>query len=328
MTGSLLEIERLSVSFGGLRVLDDIDLKLAPGDRLGLVGESGSGKSTLGLAILGLLVDTASVSGTIRFAGAALPIGDDRAMSAIRGGRIGFVYQDPMGGFSPIHTVGRHMHHAIAAAEPDISRRAARERAAALLAEVEIRDSAARLDDYPHQFSGGMLQRIMIASALAGNPQLLIADEPTTALDATTQANVLRLLDRIASARGMAVILITHDLGVVGRFCGDLAVLYCGNLVSLTTVARAMANPVHPYTRGLLDARPRLDEKPARLRTIGGVLPRAGAAGGGCAFEPRCALGRGVAICRNERPLLLANRSGDRVACHLAGAESEVAASC
>lgn len=324
MTGPLLEIERLDVAFGNQRVLSDINLTLEAGDQLGVVGESGSGKSTLGLAILGLLAGSAVVSGKIRFAGTELSLTDERAMSSIRGSRIGFIYQDPMGGFSPIHTIGRQMHHAIAAAEPGISKRAARERATRLLEEVEIRDAAHRLDDFPYQFSGGMLQRITIASSLAGNPELLVADEPTTALDATTQANVLQLLHRIVKARNMAVILITHDLGVIGRSCRDLAVLYCGNLLSLTSVVRAMKEPAHPYTRGLLEARPRFNEKPARLRTIGGALPGVRAPENGCVFEPRCPVGNGATICQSERPLLMDGNAGDRIACHFACMAAEM----
>lgn len=316
MTAPVLEISGLSVCYRDFHALKDVSLSLFPGDRLGLVGESGSGKSTLGLAILGLLPPVAETTGTIRFRGAAMPYTDDRAMSAIRGRHVGFVFQDPMGGFSPIHTIGRHLNDAIVSANPGIGRQAALDRALNLLEEMEIRDPAARLSQYPHQLSGGMLQRVMIATALAGNPDILIADEPTTALDATTQAAILKLLDRITQNRNMATILITHDLGVVSHFCCDLAVMYFGRVVSLSSVARALSEPSHPYTAALLRARPRLDEKPARLRTIGGGLPSQSEQSQGCTFEPRCEIGHGKPLCKREEPQIRPLLYGDRVACH------------
>ncbi len=272
MSAPLLDIRGLSVSFGATRALAGIDLALERGTRLGLVGESGSGKSTLGLAVLGLLPAEATCSGEVRFEGAPLPVADDRAMTRIRGHRIGFIYQDPMSAFSPVHTIGTHLVRALRAVRPGISRRAAEARAVALLEEVDITRPRERLAHYPHEYSGGMLQRVMIAAALVGDPDLLIADEPTTALDVTTQALVLRMLDRVVDSRGMSFILVSHDLGVVAEACREVAVMYGGKLIQRVAIAR-LAAEAHPYTRALLEARPSFGKRGQRLATVADFLP-------------------------------------------------------
>lgn len=272
MTQPLLEIENLRVRFGSFEALRGVSLAIAPGARLGLVGESGSGKSTLGLGVLGLLAASARCEGSVRFQGTPLPWHDDRAMTALRGGRIGFVAQDPMASFSPVHSIGTHLIRAYRAAHPGSSRAQARRAVIERMEEVEIPNAAERLGHYPHEYSGGMRQRVMIAASLVGNPNLLIADEPTTALDVTTQKAVLDMINRVVEARGMGLILITHDLGVVAEACSEVAVMYQGQLLQHSPLARLEAE-AHPYTNALLQARPRPGMRGQRLPTIAGMLP-------------------------------------------------------
>lgn len=269
---ALLDVQNLSVRFGQTTALNDISLALPPGGRMGLVGESGSGKSTLGLATLGLLPPSAQCTGQVRFQGRPIPWSNDRAMTALRGRAIGFVHQDPMGAFSPVHTIGTHLIRAYRAANPGSSRSEARKAAIDRLNEVEITQAEARLHHYPHEYSGGMRQRVMIAAALISGPDLLIADEPTTALDVTTQAAVLRVLDEVIKARGMGLMLITHDLGVVAELCSDITVMYRGTLIQQLPVAD-LSNRAHPYTNALLQARPQPGHHGARLPTIADLLP-------------------------------------------------------
>ncbi|MDE0308053.1 MAG: ABC transporter ATP-binding protein [Albidovulum sp.] len=269
---ALLEIKELSVRFGTTAALRSISFNFAAGAQLVIVGESGSGKSTLGLSILGLLPRTAEVIGKVRFRGAELPVEDDRAMNRIRGDSIGFIHQDPMSAFSPVHTIGTHLFRAFRANHPGSTRREAEAAAIRLLDEVQISRARERLDHYPHQYSGGMLQRVMIAAALIGNPALLIADEPTTALDATTQASVLRVLANSVSDRGMSLMLITHDLGVVAEVATDVAVMYGGRLIQYLPIADLPA-AAHPYTQALLKARPSFGRRGHRLPTIADLLP-------------------------------------------------------
>lgn len=269
---TLLDIRNLKVCFGSFTAIEDFSLRLEKGGRLGLVGESGSGKSTLGLAILGLLPETAKYEGTVNFSGSPLPWHKDHAMTKIRGAQIGFVHQDPMSAFSPVHTIGKHLTRAYKAAHPNCSKHEAKSAAIALLEEVEITKAAERLNHYPHEYSGGMLQRVMIAASLVGNPALLIADEPTTALDVTTQAAVLRVMDRVVETRGMSLILITHDLGVVAEACTEVAVMYRGQLLQHSAINR-LHDAAHPYTKALLKARPHNGIRSGRLPTITDMLP-------------------------------------------------------
>lgn len=269
---ALLALDRLGVRFADVPALRGVSLSLGPKARLGIVGESGSGKSTLGLAVLGLLPPAATQSGEVRFRGAPLPWRDDAAMSRIRGSDIGFVHQDPMSAFSPVHTIGKHLIRAYRAARPGSSKSEARAAAIRLLDEVQISQARDRLGHYPHEYSGGMLQRVMIAAALMGDPVLLIADEPTTALDATTQAAVLKTIAAIVDDRDMALILITHDLGVVAEACLEVAVLFGGKLIQHVPVADLPA-AAHPYTKALLEARPVFGMRGKRLPTLADFLP-------------------------------------------------------
>lgn len=268
----LLDVKELGVRFGAVTALDNITLSLPEGARLGIVGESGSGKSTLGLATLGLLPNSAACVGDVYFKGQPIPWHDDTKMAALRGSAIGFVHQDPISAFSPVHTIGTHLMRAYLAAHPGAARAKARQAAVDRLDEVEITEAKSRLSHYPHEYSGGMLQRVMIAAALIGNPDLLIADEPTTALDVTTQAAVLKVVDQIIKARGMGLMLITHDLGVVAEICSDVAVMYRGSLVQQVAVADIHSD-AHPYTNALLQARPRPGLRGSRLPTITELLP-------------------------------------------------------
>lgn len=270
---ALLDIRDLRVSFGNVQALKGVSLSIPAGARLGLVGESGSGKSTLGLAVLGLLPSTATTSGSVTFQGQPVPWTNETAMTRLRGSQIGFVHQDPMSAFSPVHTIGAHMIRALRATRPELSKRAARTRAIELLEEVEITRAPERLDHYPHEYSGGMLQRVMIAAALVGDPAMIIADEPTTALDVTTQAAVLRLLNQIVEARKTGVILVSHDLGVVAEACDEVAVMYGGKLIQHIPMSD-IHTQAHPYTQALLEARPTFGKRGQRLSTIADFLPK------------------------------------------------------
>ena len=292
----LLEVRDLRVSFpaaGGRTIhpVDGVDFSLERGRTLALVGESGCGKSLTGLALLRLVpppgrVDASSV---IRLEGMDLMSLDEAAMRAVRGGRIGMVFQDPMTSLNPVLTAGDQIAEAVRAHRP-ATRQEARARAAALLGEVGIADPARRLDEYPHQLSGGMRQRVMIAIALAAEPDIIIADEPTTALDVTVQAQILELLDRLRVERGMAVLLITHDLGVVAGRADDMCVMYAGQIVERASTRQVFDGPAHPYTRGLFGSVPTITGPRERLKPISGSVPPASAWPSGCRFAPRCPL--------------------------------------
>lgn len=269
---ALLNVQDLSVRFGRVTALNNISLSLQNGARMGVVGESGSGKSTLGLATLGLLPSTAECTGEVLFKGQSIPWHNDTEMTALRGSAIGFVHQDPMSAFSPVHTIGTHLMRAYRTAHPGSSKADARKAAIERLDEVEITDAKSRLNHYPHEYSGGMRQRVMIAASLIGNPDFLIADEPTTALDVTTQAAVLRVIDQVIKSRGMGLMLITHDLGVVAEVCTEIAVMYRGSLIQHIPVAD-IHQKAHPYTDALLKARPRPGLSDKRLPTIAELLP-------------------------------------------------------
>jgi oligopeptide/dipeptide ABC transporter ATP-binding protein len=290
---SLLEVKDLRVSFpypgGAVHPVDGVSFTLDRGETLALVGESGSGKSLTSLALLRLVpapgtVDPGSV---VRLGDTDIGTLDERGLRAIRGRRIGMIFQDPMTSLNPVLTVGDQITEAIHA-HFKISRSDARARAAALLQEVGIPDPAARLDSYPHQLSGGMRQRVMISIALAAEPELLIADEPTTALDVTVQAQILEVLDRLRTARGMAVLLITHDLGVVAGRADRVAVMYAGQIVEEATTRELFARPAHPYTQGLFASVPRIGGERRRLTPIAGTVPPPSAWPSGCRFRTRC----------------------------------------
>jgi oligopeptide/dipeptide ABC transporter ATP-binding protein len=308
---SLLEIDRLSVSFGAVSALSDVSLSVEQGEILGLAGESGCGKSTLGLAVLGLLPPAARVTGSIRLEERTLTGLSEGELRALRGREIGLIVQDPMTALDPCFSVGSQLRDALAA-HGSYSRRELAERSVALLGEVGIPDAAARQRDVPSKFSGGMRQRAVIAMALANDPGLLIADEPTTALDVTIQAQVLALLDDLRTRRGAAIVLISHDLGVLSQVCDRVAILYAGQLVEIGSAANVLRAPRHPYTQALVEAVPSPDHAPGSLVTVGGRVPDLADPPPGCRFVERCPYA--FAPC-NTRPALDVVEDDHRVAC-------------
>lgn len=285
----LVSIQGLSVAFNGVLVLRGVDLTLQKGEALGLVGESGSGKSVTWLAALGLLPRYANVSGSVRLDGREILGAPASQLDQVRGGRVAMIFQDPASALNPVLTIRKQLCEALAL-HRDLSGEAVRAEALRLLNIVGIPDAARRLSAYPHEFSGGQVQRIMIAMALAGNPDLLIADEPTTALDATIQAQILELLSTIRREMSMAMVLISHDLGVVAENCDRVAVMYAGRIVEQAPANQLFADPVHPYAQGLIGALPPLDGPRRRLTAIPGTVPDPAHMPDGCAFAPRCAL--------------------------------------
>jgi peptide/nickel transport system ATP-binding protein/oligopeptide transport system ATP-binding protein len=290
---SLLSVSDLRVSFvteaGRVQAVDGVSFAVAPGEVLAIVGESGSGKSVTAQTIVGLTKSPNSrIEGSVQLGGAELTEASERELRAVRGERVGMVFQDPMTSFNPVYRIGAQIAEAIRA-HRDASAEAAHERAIELLDSVDIPNAAQRVDDYPHEFSGGMRQRAMIAMALALEPELLIADEPTTALDVTVQAQVLALLGRLNRERGLATILITHDLGVVAEVADRVLVMYAGRVVEEGTLDEIFYDPQHPYTWGLLGSLTRMDRpRPERLPQIGGAPPSLLNLPAGCSFRPRC----------------------------------------
>jgi peptide/nickel transport system ATP-binding protein len=289
----LIEIKDLRVLFHGddgrtTHAVDSVDLSVANGATLGLVGESGCGKSVTSLAIMGLLSkQSADVSGSIRFDGFDLLEASDETLRDLRGDRLAMIFQEPMTSLNPSFTIGDQIIETILRHRGG-SRRQARERAIELLRRVHIPSPEKRIDEYPHKLSGGMRQRVMIAMALACDPKLLIADEPTTALDVTLQAQILDLMRELKAASGAAIILITHDLGVVAEVCDEVAVMYAGEIVERASVGELFASPQHPYTVGLLGSIPRLGRRTAHLATIEGMVPDMAKPPSGCRFAARC----------------------------------------
>lgn len=317
MSGPLLSVEELRVEFGAggssLVALDGVSFTIGAGEILGVVGESGAGKSLTGAALLGLIDPPGRVvAGRMRFNGALVDLRGD-GMVALRGRHIGAIFQDPLTALDPLFTVGQQLVETLRTHLP-ISAREARVRAAALLQETGIAGAEARLDQYPHQFSGGMRQRVVIALALAAQPQLIIADEPTTALDVSIQSQVIALLKRLCRDRGLAVMLITHDMGVIAQACDRVAVMYAGRVVEIGPVRSIVHAPAHPYTRGLMAAIPSVKAPRNRLQQIDGAMPRLDAIPVGCAFHPRCP--EAFAPCGAARPELL-DAAETRAACWL-----------
>jgi oligopeptide transport system ATP-binding protein len=304
----LLSIRDLSVSFrsprGKVRAVQSLSFDLSAGETLAIVGESGSGKSVTALSLLRLIPDPPGRidGGEILFEGRDLLKLDQAGIRAIRGDRIAMIFQEPMSSLNPVLTVGTQVGEPIRLHRGE-AWSAALEQAKALLQKVAIPDAASRLSSYPHQYSGGMRQRVMIAMALACRPQLIIADEPTTALDVTVQAQILAILKQLTKEANSALILITHDLGVVARYADRVAVMYGGRIVEMAPARELYARPRHPYTRGLMDSVPRLDDADdKRLVPIDGQPPDLAQLPEGCAFAPRCR--HALARCRAERPLL------------------------
>jgi len=293
MAAPLLAIENLRVVFHGDRgrrtvAVDGVDLSLARGSTLGIVGESGCGKSVTSLAVMGLLPKaSAQVSGSVTFDGIGLLDLPDRKLRDLRGDRIAMIFQEPMTSLNPSYTIGEQIVEVLVR-HRDMNEREAREKAIALLKRAGIPSPVERIDDYPHKLSGGMRQRAMIAIALACDPELLIADEPTTALDVTIQAQILDLMRDLKRTSDAAIILITHDLGVVAEVCDEVAVMYAGEIVERAPAEALFENPEHPYTVGLLASIPRIDQRTEKLAAIEGVLPDMTDPPVGCRFAARC----------------------------------------
>jgi len=303
----LLEIEGLKVVFRGdgrvTHAVDMVDLTVSHGMTLGLVGESGCGKSVTSLAVMGLLSKTsAEIEGRVRFDGVDLLALPDRDLRDLRGDRLAMIFQEPMTALNPSYTIGEQIIEAIVR-HRGVSRRQARARAIAMLRRVRIQAPERRIDDYPHRLSGGMRQRVMIAMALACEPELLIADEPTTALDVTIQAEILDVLRELKASTLSAVILITHDLGVVAEICDEVAVMYAGEIVERAPVEGVFERPAHPYTVGLIGSIPRLDRAVEHLATVRGRVPNMAALPQGCRFAPRCPFA--AEICMHAPPPLV-----------------------
>jgi peptide/nickel transport system ATP-binding protein len=318
MTQALLSVRNLRVEFptrrGTLVAVDDVSFDIMPGEVLGVVGESGAGKSLTGTAIIGLLEPPGRIgAGEIRLKGERIDDLPPERMRRIRGRRIGMVFQDPLTSLNPLYRIGDQLSETIAT-HTRMDATNARKRALALLSEVGIPAPEGRIDNYPHQFSGGMRQRVVLALALAANPELIIADEPTTALDVSVQAQIIALLKRLCRDHGTAVMLITHDMGVIAETADRVAVMYAGRIVEIGAVRAVVKSPLHPYTIGLMGSIPKPDADIARLTQIPGTMPRLTAMPGGCAFHPRCP--RAFAPCPAERPDLKPHGSA-QVACWL-----------
>ena len=324
---TLLQVNNLIVEFpnrrGTLRALDDISFDIAPGEILGVVGESGAGKSLTGAAIIGLLEPPGRVaSGQILLEGQRIDNLPYEKMRHIRGRKIGAIFQDPLTSLNPLYTIGRQLRETIQT-HLHVDDNEARRRAISLLEDTGIPAAAERIDHYPHQFSGGMRQRVVIALALAAEPKLIVADEPTTALDVSIQAQIIQLLKRICKDRGAAVMLITHDMGVIAETCDRVAVMYAGRIAEIGPVHEVINQPAHPYTMGLMAAIPDMEVERERLNQIDGAMPRLNAIPRGCAYNPRCP--RAFERCTVERPDLL-YAGATRAACWLHDAQVGVAA--
>ncbi len=309
---SLLDVTDLSVEFpirrGVLHALDRVSFSIAPGEILGVVGESGAGKSLTGAAIIGLLEPPGRVSGgSVSLEGRRIDRLSAEQMRRIRGRQIGAIFQDPLTTLNPLYTVGRQLVETMQT-HLALSDRDARARAVQWLQDVGIPGAADRVDAYPHEFSGGMRQRVVIALALCAEPKLVIADEPTTALDVSIQAQVIALLRRLAREHGTAVMLVTHDMGVIAETCDRVAVMYAGRVIEIGSVAAVVHRAAHPYTAGLMASIPVLGHRVERLAQIDGAMPRLGAMPPGCPYHPRCP--RVFDRCRTDRPELMPAKEG------------------
>jgi len=305
----LLQLEHLRVEFpsrhGTLTAVDDVSFEIAEGEVLGVVGESGAGKSITGAAIIGLIEPPGRIAGgRVLFEGERIDDLPYEKLRRIRGKRIGTIFQDPLTSLNPLYSIGRQLIESILT-HTALAPREARRRAIDLLAEVGIPSPAQRIDHYPHQFSGGMRQRVVIALALCANPRLVIADEPTTALDVSIQAQIIALLKKLCREHGTAVMLITHDMGVIAETADRVAVMYAGRVVEVGPLREVVKHPRHPYTVGLMGSIPTLRGTRARLAQIDGSMPRLNRIPPGCAFHPRCP--RAFERCEHERPELMSD---------------------
>ena len=316
-TDPILSVRALTATFrlGGQRLpaVDGVSFDVMPGEVMGLVGESGSGKSVTLRALTRLLPEGAEIDGRVMWRGRDLVTTPERALRSVRGGQISMIFQEPMTALNPVLPVRVQIEENLRA-HTDLDAAGRRRRARALLDLVGIPDAARRLDEYPHQFSGGMRQRVMIAIALASAPELLLADEPTTALDVTIQDQILNLILDLRDELGMTVILVTHDLGVVAATCDRMAVMYAGRVIEQGAVGEVLSGPAHAYTLGLLGSVPRAGTERMPLQSIEGTPPGLGTIPPGCAFAPRCAFASD--LCRHTVPALAPAGSGRLVACH------------
>ena len=318
MADPLLKVEHLRVEFptrrGTLVAVDDISFDIAPGEVLGVVGESGAGKSLTGMSIIGLLEPPGRIAaGAISLEGRRIDNLPYEEMRKIRGRHIGAIFQDPLTSLNPLYTIGRQLIETIQT-HSDVRAQAARARAVELLKEVGIPAAEERVDHYPHQFSGGMRQRVVIALALSANPRLIVADEPTTALDVSIQAQIIALIKRLCREHGTAVMLVTHDMGVIADTADRVAVMYAGRIVEIGPVRDVIKAARHPYTVGLMGSIPTVGQHAERLAQIEGSMPRLNAIPPGCAFNPRCP--KVMERCRRDRPELGAVEK-TRAACWL-----------
>ena len=326
MSFNLLDVKNLVVEFptrrGILTAVDNVSFDLARGEVLGLVGESGAGKSITGSAIIGLIEPPGRIAtGTVHLAGRRIDNLPSEKMRRIRGDKIGMVFQDPLTSLNPLYTVAEQLVETILT-HKDISKKQARDRASGLLDEVGIPAADLRIDDYPHQFSGGMRQRVVIALALCADPELIIADEPTTALDVSVQSQIVSVLKKMCSEHGASVILITHDMGVIAEAADRVAVLYSGRMAEIGPVRDVIKHPQHPYTKGLMGSIPTITQEGDRLTQIPGSMPRLTDRPPGCAFAPRCEMA--MDVCRQSHPEEK-DVGTARVACHLFRKEEAVA---
>ncbi|ERK13816.1 Oligopeptide transport ATP-binding protein OppD [Pantoea sp. AS-PWVM4] len=316
-TSPLLEVNQLNTlihtSRGSLRAIQEVSFNLLPGEILGLVGESGSGKSVTLRSLLRLMPSSAEVSGSVKWQGREISTMKAAELRNIRGGEIAMIFQEPMIALNPVLTVWRQIEESLRA-HTDLKRRQRRQRAIELLTQVGIPAPELRLDDYPHQFSGGMRQRVMIAIALAGNPRLLLADEPTTALDVTIQEQILKLLFNLRDQLDMGIIFVTHDLGVVAQLCDRVAVMYAGRIVETAPVEEIFRQPRHPYTQGLIASVPQNGGERQPLLSIEGTPPSLLDLPAGCSFSPRCRYKTDV--CLRQLPASEVINPHHQVACH------------
>jgi peptide/nickel transport system ATP-binding protein len=318
MTTPVLSVRNLQVEFatrrGSLRAIDGVSFDIAKGEVLGVVGESGAGKSVTGLAVIGLIDRPGRISGgEILLSGRRIDNLSPEEIRKVRGKRIGMIFQDPLTSLNPLYRVGDQIVETIKT-HTSLNDQQARKRAIDLLAEVGIPAPEKRIDGYPHEFSGGMRQRVVIALALCAEPELIIADEPTTALDVSVQAQIISLIKRLGRDHGTAVMLVTHDMGVIAETCDRVAVMYAGRVAEIGPVQEVIRNPLHPYAKGLMGAIPTLAGEDKRLVQIPGSMPRLSAIPQGCSFNPRCSFA--FDRCRVDRPEPL--RQGTQaVACHL-----------
>jgi peptide/nickel transport system ATP-binding protein len=331
MTTPLLQVKNLRIEFptrrGLLTAVDDISFDIAPGEVLGVVGESGAGKSLTGAAVIGLLEPPGRIAGgEILLNGRRIDNLPFEELRKIRGREIGAIFQDPLTSLNPLYTIGRQITETIET-HLDLTPAQARTRAIELLQEVGIPAAEKRIDSYPHQFSGGMRQRVVISLALAANPKLIIADEPTTALDVSIQAQIITLIKKLCREHGTAVMLVTHDMGVIAETADRVAVMYAGRIAEIGPVAEVIHSPQHPYTIGLMGAIPTVGDTRVRLAQIDGSMPRLTAIPAGCAFNPRCTRKGDVPgnRCVTQRPDLLA-AGKTRAACWLHANKNETVA--